>query len=98
VEAPARLKIAVASEDSITCWRRYRIRVTLNAKNFLNGWVKTSIRKSSPARRSTGYCTEEKGGRLDLQDKNASELCLLAASTDAPGSPHTGLTKGHRRM
>ena len=43
-----------ASEGSITCWRRYRIRVTLNAKNFLNGWVKTSIRKSSPARRSTG--------------------------------------------
>src|SRR5213075_1496372 len=63
--------------------------------NFLKGWVKTSIRKSSPARRSTGYCTEEKGGRLDLQDKNASELRLLAASTDAPGSPHTGLPKGH---
>jgi hypothetical protein len=41
----------------------------------LNGWVKTTIRKSSPSRRSTGYFMEEKSEQPDLRaEKRAGAM------------------------
>jgi len=95
VDVPARLKIAVASEDSITCWRRYRIRVILNTKGSSNGWVKNTIRKSSPARRSIGYCVEEKSERLDLPAEKRVGVVASGHKTGRAKLIHTGSPKGH---
>jgi hypothetical protein len=78
---------------SIICWRHYRIPVTRNTKNSLNGRAKTTIREDSLSRQSTASCME-KSARPDLQVENMPSW-PYGPSADGARLTHTRLPKGH---